>query len=66
MSTPNTLLNPSVDDLMAFENGQLSQDEIVALFQRLVDTGLAWQLQGAYGRAAMSLIEQGMVHPTLH
>jgi hypothetical protein len=47
--------------VMEYENGQLSENETIELFQYLVDTGLAWQLQGAYGRAAMSMIEAGLV-----
>jgi hypothetical protein len=47
--------------IIAFESGELDADKIVELFQHLVDTGLAWQLQGHYGRTAMALIEQGLV-----
>lgn len=60
MTQPNT--TPDIDQLMAFENGELNQDEIVELFQRLVDTGLAWKLQGFYGRTARALINEGLVN----
>lgn len=49
--------------LMAYENNQLNYDEMLELFQRLVDSGLAWTLQGSYGRMAKELIEQGLLHP---
>jgi hypothetical protein len=49
------------DDIFAYEAGDLDEDETIALFQRLVDNGLAWSLQGHYGRTAMRLIEAGLV-----
>ena len=51
-----------VDKIIAFETGELSDDETVGLFQELVDSGLAWQLQGFYGRMAARLIEAGLIH----
>lgn len=50
-----------VGAIIAYETGELDGDEVVELFQHLVDTGLAWQLQGHYGRTAMAFIEQGLV-----
>lgn len=47
--------------IMAYESGELDEDEIITLFQNLVNTGLAWQLQGAYGRTAAALIEAGEI-----
>jgi hypothetical protein len=47
--------------IMAYEDGELDEDRTVELFQELVDSGLAWQLQGSYGRAAQALIEEGLV-----
>ena len=51
-----------VDDIIAYENGELDEEATVALFQRLVDSGLAWRLQGSYGRTAAALIDAGLVH----
>lgn len=45
--------------IIAFEAGELSVDDTVILFQHLIDTGLAWQLQGHYGRTAKGLIDAG-------
>ena len=35
------------------------RDEWLEAFQYLIDTGLAWQLQGWFGRTARDLIEAG-------
>lgn len=56
-------MSDTLDRVMAFESGELDDDQTIELFQELVDTGLAWQLQGAYGRSATRLIEAGLVHP---
>ena len=39
-----------------------SYDEQVEAWQYLHDTGLAYQLQGWFGRQAQSLIEQGIIN----
>lgn len=50
----------ALDFIMAYEAGEIEDDdEIVKGFQQLIDSGLAWQLQGHYGRAAEMLIQQG-------
>lgn len=40
-----------------------TQEEVIAAWQHLVDTGLAWQLQGWFGRTAARLIEDGYITP---
>ncbi|MEM4227756.1 MAG: hypothetical protein QW793_06235 [Candidatus Caldarchaeum sp.] len=45
-----------------YESGEMDEEGILKLFQDLVDTGLAWQLQGHYGRTAQQLIEAGVIH----
>lgn len=46
-----------LDAMMAWEDGTLSWDDTIELFQNLIDTGLAWRLQGCYGRMAKHLID---------
>lgn len=46
-----------IDRIMAYENGELETDEVISLFQELIDSGDAWRLQGSYGRMANQLID---------
>lgn len=50
-----------VGRMMAFEAGELDNDESLKLFGELVKSGMAWQLQGAYGRVAGELISRGVL-----
>ena len=47
--------------IIDYENGDMCEGEVIDLFQDLVDTGLAWVLQGSYGRMAQELIETGYI-----
>lgn len=37
-----------------------SEEQIIDAWQKLIDTGLCWKLQGWFGRTAQSLIEAGV------
>ena len=39
-----------------------SEEQVIEAWQYLVDTGLAWQLQGFFGRTAQRLIEEGYIN----
>jgi hypothetical protein len=55
-----------VDELIAYEEGQITGDEEVAFFERLVETGTCWQLQGHYQRVAATLMEAGLIDSPVH
>ena len=39
-----------------------SEEQYLEAWQYLVNTGLAWKLQGWFGRTARSLIEEGLIN----
>ena len=51
----------SVDKIIQYEDGEMSDKEMVEFFSELVKSGHAWTLQGHYGRTAMNLIENGVM-----
>lgn len=40
-----------------------SEEQVLEAWQYLVDSGLAWQLQGWFGRTARDLIDRGFINP---
>ncbi len=50
-----------VGQIMAFEQGELENEEVFALFQFLLDSGMIHSLQGSYQRMAEELILAGKV-----
>ena len=53
---------PDIDKIMAWEGGEMSPDQEAEFFQELINNGMAWQLQGCYGRRARQLIQEGACH----
>ena len=50
-----------MDDIIAWENGELSEEDTISLFQFLLDEGHCWKLQGFYGSAAVELLQRGLI-----
>lgn len=55
------MINDLLGKLIDLENGEMEYDDYVALMADLVKTGMAWSLQGTYGRAAVDLIDAGVI-----
>lgn len=47
--------------IAAYEDGSLGDEETLVLFTDLIHSGAAWTLQGAYGREANRLLEEGLI-----
>ena len=51
----------TIDRIIRWEGGEITEEETVELFKTLVQTGHAWGLQGMYGRQAIHLIQEGLI-----
>ena len=49
------------DKIIAFECGLLEDTGVLELFAELISSGMAWTLQGSYGRTASALIDAGYI-----
>ena len=47
------------EQIIMYESGDLTESQTHQLFQRLIDSGLIYMLQGHYGRTAEALIADG-------
>ena len=50
---------PNINDITDFENGEMDEEQVAEFFQGMINSGVVWQLQGFYGRTAVTLIEAG-------
>ena len=55
--------NDAVAACEGFDGESHTVDEMISAWQYLIDTGLAWSLQGFFGRQAAALINQGVCAP---
>jgi hypothetical protein len=63
MKPPRTNWTPYLAcDAVEFSPEAYTEEDRLAAMQYLIDTKLAWSLQGSYGRAAAALIESGECH----
>jgi hypothetical protein len=46
-----------------FDGEQHDEATLISAWQHLIDTGMAWTLQGWFGRQATALIESGACTP---
>ena len=53
-----------LDDIIAYEQGELSEENTLKLFQKLHDTKIGYKLQGHYGRTLIYLLNRGLIHDT--
>lgn len=51
----------AVEKIIAYESGEMNPEEEVRFFAELIKSGLAWTLQGSYGRMAKAYIQDGMI-----
>lgn len=47
-------------DMTAIYREDATEEEYVAAYQTLINTGQAWNMEGSVGRQAMALIEAGL------
>ena len=58
------MISTFLDRIDAYEKGEMTEHEELEFFQALVDSGMAWHLQGHYGRHAAHLLEAGVISST--
>ena len=57
-----TMIAEGQCDLAGIDESELTKEMYLEAWQHLVDTGLAWQLQGSFGRTAKYLIDKGVIN----
>jgi len=62
-ATGPTPVQSLIGQIIEFEDGLLTEEQTVDLFNDLIETGLIYQLQGHYGRMAQAMIDAGLIAP---
>lgn len=52
-----------VNLIMEYESGELGVEDTIRFFGRLIESKMAWSLQGHYGRTASAFIDEGYINP---
>jgi len=52
---------PLVDNIIAYESGQLDNKQTLELFSEIIKGNILHTLQGCYGRTAKALIDNGYI-----
>ena len=55
MPTETSSETDIISKIIAYEGGEMPQEDVEAFFIELRDSGMLWHLQGCYQRAAMAL-----------
>tara|TARA_R100000988_G_scaffold95120_1_gene61216 strand:+ start:390 stop:608 length:219 start_codon:yes stop_codon:yes gene_type:complete len=55
-----------VNYIMGYECGDLNDTETLELFSHLIKNGMAWSLQGHYGRTASELMARDFIDKNGH
>jgi hypothetical protein len=50
-----------IDSIIDYEQGDMTEQEMVYFFAELIKSGIVWELQGHYGRTASALIREGWI-----
>ena len=61
MRERNNNMQNLVERMIAYESGELNEQQTFQLFQDLVDSGMIMNLQGHYQRLAAQLLEAGLI-----
>jgi hypothetical protein len=55
-----TMIAEGCPETVGIDPQDLTLEDVVDAWQHLIDTGVAWQLQGSFGRQAAAMIDAGL------
>lgn len=55
-----TMIAEGCPEAAGYDPEDVTEELQIEAWQRLIDTGVVWQLQGSFGRQAAALIEAGI------